>query len=103
MSVTPTYTGATVLDERGQRIGDVRDVIYDQDEQQPKWLVVRTGRFRGQHYVPSAGSYRTEASDIVVPYSVEQVNSAPKAGGAHVLSAAEQAELGRHYHLEGKT
>lgn len=102
MSATPTYTGAKMLDEQGAKIGDIQDVVYEQDAhigQKPKWFVVKTGLLWGQHYVPSAGSYRTEQNDVVVPYRPDQVKAAPKAGGDHVLSEQDEAELGRFYHL----
>ncbi len=102
MSVTPTYTGATMLNEQGTKIGSIKDVVYEQDSgiaKKPKWFVVKTGLLSGQHYVPSAGSYRTEQDDVVVPYQPQQVKAAPKAGGDHVLSEHEEEELGRFYHL----
>lgn len=102
MSATPTYTGATMVDEHGRKIGDIRDVVYERNAhigQKPKWFVVKTGLLSGEHYVPSAGSYRTEDDDVVVPYRPEQVKSAPKAKGGHLLTEHEEQALGRFYHL----
>ncbi len=59
------YTGHQVFDDRGERIGQVTDVIYDPTNDvigdplispTPSWLVVDPGVLRAAHYVPVAGS-----------------------------------------------
>ena len=99
MSNDVNFTGATLLDEQREKIGDVRDVIYEGADQTPTWLVVKPGLLRAEHFVPSQGAYRTENDELVVPYTAEQVKSSPKAKGAHALNEHDRALLGEHYHL----
>ena len=99
----PTYTGHHVLDEHGDDIGRVVDVIYtdpdhtDDGSMIPHWLVVDPGPLRAAHYVPIEGSYVTEAGAVVVPWEKRWVKSAPKANGDHVLTNTTLTELEQHY------
>ena len=101
----PTYTGNHVLDESGDDIGRIVDVIYtDPDETDdgsmiPHWLVVDPGLLRSAHYVPIEGSYVTDSGSVVVPWDKRWVKSAPKASGDHLLSHDQVVELERHYAL----
>ena len=99
----PTYTGHHVLDEHGNEIGRVVDVIYtdpttsDDGSMTPNWLVVDPGLLRAAHYVPIDGSYVTGTGQVVVPWEKRWVKSAPKASGDHLLTDAQVAELEQHY------
>jgi uncharacterized protein YrrD len=93
------YAGSKLVDEQGSAIGEVSDVIYDETETNPQWLVVKQGLFRSEHYVPADGAYRTDDDHIVVPFTAENVKSAPKAKGDHVLTHELRDELVRHYDL----
>lgn len=99
----PTYTGHHVLDEHGNDIGRVVDVIYtdpttsDDGSMTPNWLVVDPGLLRAAHYVPIDGSYVTGTGQVVVPWEKRWVKSAPKANGDHLLTDSQIAELEQHY------
>lgn len=98
----PTYTGHEVLDEHNQHVGKVTDVIYDEpaaEGVEPTWLVVDPGLLRAAHYVPVAGSYRTQDGAIVVPWDKDWIKSATKAGGDHILTEDDREELQQHYAL----
>lgn len=101
----PTYTGHHVLDEHGDDIGRVVDVIYtdpdvtDDGSMTPNWLVVDPGPLRAAHYVPIEGSYITDSGAVVVPWDKRWVKSAPKASGDHLLSHDIVVELEQHYAL----
>ncbi len=59
------FTGHQVVDERGERVGQITDVLYDDPNadvigdpsisSQPTWVVVDPGLLRAAHYVPVAG------------------------------------------------
>ncbi|MDH3678701.1 MAG: PRC-barrel domain-containing protein [Acidimicrobiia bacterium] len=100
MSKVTEYRGSRLLDEHGTAIGDVSDVIYEGVSNEPTWLVVNPGLLRAEHYVPARGAYRTDDDKVVVPFSAEQVKTAPKAKGDHVLSNEVRSVLTQHYHLE---
>ncbi|HUF98077.1 MAG TPA: PRC-barrel domain-containing protein [Ilumatobacter sp.] len=102
-----SYTGHEVIDERGERIGEITDVIYDDPTNevigdplmapQPRWLVVDPGLLRAAHYVPVAGSYRAVDGAIVIPWDKDWIKSAPKARGDHLLSTVDLQDLAQHY------
>ena len=102
----PTYTGHHVLDERGDDIGRVVDVIYtdpdntDDGSMTPHWLVVDPGLLRSAHYVPIEGSYISDDGAVVIPWDKRWVKSAPKASGDHLLTHDQVVELEQHYALE---
>lgn len=99
------YTGHDVIDEQGNKLGKVTDVIYDDtaetvdETRRPSWLVVDPGMLRAAHYVPVAGSYRTADGTIVTPWDKDWVKAALKAGHDHVLTREERDELTAHYAL----
>lgn len=95
-----TYVGSTVLDRQGEPIGTVKDVVFEETDMTPSWLVVKPGPFRAQHYVPARNSYRTAGDDVVVPYDRDVVRHAPKAPAKeHVISHENRTALLRHYGL----
>ena len=105
------YTGHEVIDEQGNHVGRVTDVIYDDADvgqppagdggigRAPTWLVVDPGLLRAAHYLPVAGSYRTADGTIVTPWDKDWVKSATKASRDHILTRAQRDELLSHYAL----
>ncbi len=97
-SDSPTeYAGHPVIDEQGERLGAVTDVVYDVADRDPEYLVVDPGVFRKAHYVPVEGSYRSADGGIVVPWAKSWFKLAPKVSHVHVLTSAERHELEAHY------
>ncbi len=95
-----TYVGSSVVDRLGEPVGTVKDVVFEEADLTPSWLVVKPGMFRSQHYVPARNTYRTAGDDVVIPYDRETVRSAPKAPSKdHVISHENRQELLRHYGL----
>lgn len=101
-----TYIDHEVLDEHGDKIGTVTDVLYDDppagavgtaDIATPSWLVVDPGFMRASHYVPVAGSYRTETGAVIVPWDKDWIRHGVKAKGEHVLTREERALLEQHF------
>lgn len=86
MSDTTQYTGCTLVDEDGERIGDISDVIFGATSTTPEWLVVDPGMLRSERYVPASGSRRTARGDVVVPFRAHTVKSSPKADRRHILT-----------------
>ena len=101
------YTGHTVVDGHGRRIGTVSDVIYDdtvadaEGGRRPSWLVVDPGRLRAAHYVPVAGSRRGGDGTIAIPWDRDRVRTATRAGHVHLLTREVRDELCEHYELGG--
>lgn len=93
------YSDRRVIDEHGQQIGRVSDVVFEGSSAKPAWMVLKLGPLRGCRYVPAHGSYATVTDKLVVPFDRRTIAASPKAKGSHVLSAKERSLLIQHYHL----
>ena len=93
--------GGAALSSDGHRIGKLTRVYLDDDTGQPSWAEVESGLTgRKEHFVPLT-SGEVEGDDIRVPFTRDEVQSAPDvhAHEGH-LSVADDAALHRYY--EGK-
>lgn len=93
----PALTGRTAIDEHGEQLGEIADVVFDQLDEQPEYLVVKPGVLRMSHYVPVAGTYETIEGDIVVPWDRHWFKLAPKAQRGHSLTSTQRHDLEAHY------
>jgi uncharacterized protein YrrD len=91
-----------VVDEHGDDLGKVTDVIYDAATNRPIWLVVDAGILHADHYMPVAGTYRSEEGNIVSPYDKETVHHATKASKQHVMTHETEHELYSYYGVKGE-
>jgi len=91
-------TGHPVLDDQHEKVGTVKDVVYDESGT-PRWAVVDPGPLRSEKFVPVEGSYMTESGELVIPYAKDQVKHAPKAPRDHVLDRRTEHVLEDHYEL----
>jgi sporulation protein YlmC with PRC-barrel domain len=91
------FRGHEVIDARGDRLGTITDVVYDETANEPRLVVVDPGRFSKAHFVPLEGAEETNEGEIMVPYEKEQVKASPKARKDHVLSGHEVVEVEAHY------
>lgn len=98
------HVGRTVVDEHQHVIGIVVDVVYDNDgpvagaaKDQPGWLIVDPGMFRAAHWMPAAGTYRSDDGRIVTPWDRDLVRRSPRATDAHVITPRLAHELEHHY------
>lgn len=93
------FHDAEVVDEHGDHIGKVADVIYDEDSDTPQWLAVDLGLLSAEHYVPVHNSYKSEDGRVVVAYDKATVKHAPRAHRDHIITTEVKAQLRRHYSL----
>ena len=90
-----------VLSTDGDKIGSIGQVYADDDNGQPTWVTAKTGLFgTSESFVPLDGA-RVEGSDIVVPYTKDQVKDAPRVDTDGHLDPAEEDRLYAHYGLSG--
>jgi PRC-barrel domain/Domain of unknown function (DUF2382) len=97
------WIGRDMVDRDDNTIGKVVDIYLDNESGLPEWAVVRTGLLGMRaSFVPLAEA--TEVDDEVqVPHPRTQVKEAPSIEPDGQLSAAEEAELYRHYGLDYDT
>jgi uncharacterized protein (TIGR02271 family) len=90
-----------ILSADGDKIGSLGQVYADDDNGQPTWVTARTGLFgTSESFIPLEGA-RLEGSDVVVPYSKDQVKDAPRVDAEGHLDPSEEDRLYEHYQLHG--
>ena len=97
------WRGRVMVDRDSNKIGEVVDIYLDNETDRPEWAVVRTGLFGLRStFVPLAEA-REVGDELQVPHKRLQVKQAPNIEPDGQLSAAEEAELYRHYGLDYDT
>jgi hypothetical protein len=97
------WRGRVMIDRDHNKIGEVVDLYLDNETDRPEWAVVRTGLFGlRSSFVPLAEA-REVGDELQVPHQRLQVKQAPNIEPDGQLSAAEEAELYRHYGLDYDT
>jgi hypothetical protein len=97
------WVGRVMVDRDSNKIGEVVDIYLDNETDRPEWAVVRTGLFGlRSSFVPLAEA-RAVGDELQVPHQRLQVKQAPSIEPDGQLSAAEEAELYRHYGLDYDT
>jgi hypothetical protein len=89
--------GDEVFDDAGSRVGKIASVVYDEMTMQPRWIAVKLGLLGGSHYVPFAGSSRDHDGRVVIHYSKEKVEHAPRVSRDRVLTREAEGELRGYY------
>jgi PRC-barrel domain len=94
------WRGRVMVDRDSNKIGEVVDIYLDNETDRPEWAVVRTGLFGMRStFVPLAEA-KEVGDELQVPHQRLQVKQAPNIEPDGQLSAAEEAELYRHYELD---
>jgi hypothetical protein len=97
------WRGRVMVDRDSNKIGEVVDIYLDNETDRPDWAVVRTGLFGLRStFVPLAQA-REVGDELQVTHQRLQVKQAPNIEPDGQLSAAEEAELYRHYGLDYDT
>jgi hypothetical protein len=97
------WRGRVMVDRDSNKIGEVVDIYLDNETDRPEWAVVRTGLFGLRStFVPLADAQQV-GDELQVPHQRLQVKQAPNIEPDGQLSAAEEAELYRHYGLDYDT
>ena len=94
--------GSTAYGDGGDKLGTVESFFVDDRTGQPTWVAVTTGLFGARHSIVPAVGATWDDGALVLPVSAEAVKSAPTMKGNH-LDPGEEAELRRHYGVEGGT
>ncbi|MDY7099655.1 MAG: PRC-barrel domain-containing protein [Actinomycetota bacterium] len=95
----PRLQGHDVVDEQGEKIGAVSDVVFDSATGDAAWVVVNTGVLRAAHFVPLQNAYVSAEGRLVVPFDKRTVKGSPRAGRDHIMTSELQHSLVEHYSL----
>lgn len=92
--------GATLLGADNDKIGKIAQVLVDATGGHPTWAVVHIGTI-GRHpvFVPLREA-TWEDDDVTVPFTKEQVKSAPRID-SDGLDPAQERQLELHYAASG--
>ena len=94
------WLGRVMIDRAGQRIGEITDIYLDNETGRPEWAVVRTGLFGLRSTFAPLAEATDVGDQVQVRHDRTQVKDAPNIEPDGQLSAAEEAELYRHYGLD---
>jgi len=90
------WRGKSVVDREGEKAGTL-GALYLDDDDRPAYAGIRTGLFkRRESLVPLDGA-RELGDDVQVPYTLDQIRSAPNVDVDVNLSDDEQDQLSDHY------
>jgi uncharacterized protein (TIGR02271 family) len=95
-----TWQGQTLLDNDGDKIGEIVDIYLDRQSGEPEWLAVKTGLFGSNlSFVPLREANSADGG-VKVPYEKALVKDAPNVQADGELSPEEEQRLYQHYSLE---
>jgi hypothetical protein len=91
-----SWRGKTIVDRDGEKAGSL-GALYLGDDDLPAYAGVQTGLFRKRESMVPLDGARELGNDIQVPYTLEQIRSAPNVDADVNLTDAEQDQLAEHY------
>jgi hypothetical protein len=90
------WTGAKLDELTGGSVGRVEGVLVDSESGDPKWLLVRMGRF-GHHTVLPFSHAVGGVGRVWAPYDRETVRQAPRVDAGQPLTRERELELCAFY------
>ncbi len=100
VSEVESWSGQTLYDRDGDKIGEISDFLLEQETGQPAWLTVKTGGFgKKEALVPVHGA-SPSGDGVRVPYDEDQIKDAPTVKPDQELSDDDVRELYAHYALD---
>jgi stress response protein YsnF len=91
-----SWRGKSVVDRDGEKAGTLGALYLDEDDR-PAFAGVQTGLFRRRESMVPLDGARELGDDVQVPYTLEQIRSAPNVDADVNLTDAEQDQLADHY------
>jgi PRC-barrel domain len=93
-----SWVGRDAYDIKGDKIGEIDHIFYDDRTQRPEWLAVKTGLFGTKTtFVPINGSKVFNGDDLQVPFTKAFVKDAPRIDADETMSHPQELELWSYY------
>ncbi len=89
------WPGRAVLDQSGERLGEVREIYLDDATDRPEWVLIEREE-REPRFIPLADA-TIESDTIRVAATSASVDSAPSLEPAKQLTQDQERELYSHY------
>jgi hypothetical protein len=93
------WRGRQVVDREGDKIGTFEEIYLDEGTNEPAWAAVKTGLFSRRRRVVPISAAEADGTHIRVPFTKDQVKSAPTIDSEGWVSERDQAAILRHYGL----
>jgi uncharacterized protein (TIGR02271 family) len=90
--------GAPVYDSAGEKIGEVEEIFYDNETQQPEWVGIGTGFLGTKRVLVPLDSAELSEDGLRVPYAKDMVQDSPDIDSDEISPQTEQ-ELYAYYEL----
>jgi sporulation protein YlmC with PRC-barrel domain len=94
--------GRTVRTWEGEDIGELDQVYYDEESGEPRWLEVKSGLFGLKQIVVPVEGAEVRDVELHLPYSKDQIESAPEPEEVKALSPRSERELERHFGVKAR-
>jgi PRC-barrel domain len=96
------WRGRAVVDRTGQKIGTFDEIYLDEGTNEPAWAAVKTGPLRLRRRVVPIDAVHADGDEIRVPFTKDQVKSAPTIDSEGWVGERDQDAIFRHYGLTGQ-
>jgi len=93
------WRGREVVDRDGRKIGTFDEIYLDEDTNEPAWAAIKTGPFGLRRRVVPMAEAQADGDSVRVPFSKDQVKSAPTIDSEGWVPERDQATILRHYGL----
>jgi PRC-barrel domain len=93
------WRGRQVVDREGHKIGTFDEIYLDEGTNEPAWAAVKTGVFSRRRRVVPISAAEADGSQIRVPFTKDEVKSAPTIDSEGWVSERDQTAILRHYGL----
>jgi uncharacterized protein (TIGR02271 family) len=101
MGTAERFEGMELVDAEGKKAGSVHSLWVDTATNEPEFVAVKTGMMGRTHIVPVAGAQIDESNrQLRVPYSQDQIGSAPHIDETAELSEQDEEQVYRHYGVQ---
>jgi PRC-barrel domain len=95
------WRGRAVVDRDGQKIGTFDEIYLDEGTNEPAWAAVKTGLFKLRRRVVPISAAEPDGDHVRVPFTKDQVQSAPTIDSDGWVPESDQAAILHHYGLSG--
>jgi hypothetical protein len=92
-----SWRGKTVQDRDGEKAGTLGAIYLDEETDLPAYAGVHTGLFRRNESIVPLHDAREADGDVRLPYTLEQIKTAPHVDPDHALDEEQQSRLHEHY------
>ncbi|PRX99928.1 PRC and DUF2382 domain-containing protein [Allonocardiopsis opalescens] len=91
--------GHHLLDRDGSDVGRIKQVYFDDETQEPKWVTVHTGLLGMRESFVPLRQARMVDDKLQVPFDKQTIKDAPSVDADEHISPDEEAQVYRHYGL----